>query len=669
MNGSLNDSFTLARQGWTKITLEHLGISVPMTDRRVRIGLIQTTVSQDLDRNLEKALDYTESAIRRGAQIICLPELFRTPYFPQEPSCDFSKFAETIPGPTTDAFAELAGHHKVTIIVPLFEHIHPHEYYNSAVVIREDGTLSVPYRKIHVPFDPLFYEKNYFRPGDAYRVWDTGCARIAVLICYDQWFPEAARIATLQGAEILFFPTTIGWIRGMETPSEGDWHDAWETIQRGHAIANSIHIATVNRVGEEGDLTFWGSSFICDAFGNVLKRASSKEEEILLMDISLEKNQEVREGWRFLQNRRPDTYRILSNDGFFGAESVSDRLETPRKSGYTMPAEWEPHDAVWLAWPYNRNTFPHLKEVERTYIQMIQALQLSEKVMLLVPDDQFVLRVRELLEPNEFGGNPVVTSVIPYVDIWLRDSGPMFLVNRTENASALVGWKFNAWGEKYSELMKDAIIPTLLQKKLQLPLFEPGIVLEGGSIDVNGKGTVMTTEGCLLHPNRNPKISKQELERYLQEYLGVTTVIWLGEGIAGDDTDGHIDDIARFADPVSILCAVEEDEMDENYQPLKDNIERLRHARDSNGEPFRIIPVPMPSRVEGAEGRLPASYLNFYIGNRIVLVPQFGDPRDAQAREILGNAFPTRSVIGIDCRHMVEGMGTLHCVTQQQPRV
>ncbi|MDD1677949.1 MAG: agmatine deiminase family protein [Methanomicrobiales archaeon] len=639
-----------------------------MTNRRVRIGLLQTAVSQDLDRNLEKSLDYAESAIRRGAQIVCLQELFRTPYFPQEFRCDFSGFAETIPGPTTEAFAELAGDHQVTCIVPLFEFVPPHGYYNSAVVIGSDGRIAASYRKIHVPFDPLFYEKNYFRPGDDYRVVDAGCARIAVLICYDQWFPEAARIVALQGAEILFFPTAIGWIRGMEEPSEGDWHDAWETVQRGHAIANNLHLAAVNRVGQEGDLSFWGSSFVCDAFGNVLKRASSREEEVLLVDVDLGRNQEIRDGWRFLQNRRPDTYGMLLRDGCFGAGSVVARPRTPHKYGYTMPAEWEAHEAVWLAWPHSRDTFPHLEEVEATYVQMIQALRRSERVELLVPDDELETAVRPRLGPGDASDASLEITVTPYADVWFRDYGPTFVVNREDHSLAMVGWKFNAWGEKYTALMQDTVIPSVLQRKLHLPLCEPGIVLEGGSIDVNGLGVVMTTEQCLLHPNRNPTLSRKELERYMREYLGTTVVLWLREGIAGDDTDGHIDDIARFVDPATILCASEEDPMDENFALLQENLRILQMARDQKGDPFRIIPVPMPGRREDTGGRLPASYLNFYTGNRVVLVPQFGDTRDRQAREILATAFPGRSVIGIDCRALVEGMGTLHCVTQQQPR-
>jgi Peptidylarginine deiminase and related enzymes len=453
----------------------------------------------------------------------------------------------------------------------------------------------------------------------------------------------------------------------MEEPAEGDWKEAWETVQRGHAIANSIHIAAVNRVGTEGDLKFWGSSFVCDAFGTILQRASSRQEEVLLVDIDLGMSREVREGWGFLQNRRPDTYGTLSEDGHYGARSVAARPLTPCKQGYFMPAEWEPHEAVWLSWPHNRDTFPHLEEVETTYLQLMRALRRSEKVNLLVPDTRQEARLQKIIS-TEHGEEPLQIRVMPYVDVWFRDYGPTFVVNRATHSVAMVGWKFNAWGEKYTDLIQDDIIPSSLQTQLGFPLFDAGIVLEGGSIDVNGRGVVMTTEQCLLHPNRNPSLSRRELERYLGEYLGTSKVIWLREGIAGDDTDGHIDDIARFADPTTIVCAVEEDEGDENYRPLQENLHILREARSVAGERFRILPVPMPHRSEDGLGRLPASYLNFYIGNTVVLVPQFGDPCDLRALEILKQAFPDRSIRGIDCRRLVEGMGTLHCITQQQPR-
>lgn len=286
-----------------------------MTQKKntVTIGLIQTSVSEDIQANMEKAAGMIKKAAKKGAQIICLQELYRTRYFPQEEKKDVAQLAETIPGDSTDLFSGMAKELGIVIIVPVFEKA-GRDYYNSAVVIDADGKLLDTYRKIHVPHDPLFYEKNYFKDGDAgYRVYKTSYASFSVLICYDQWFPEAARIAALKGADILFYPTAIGLIKG--TLPLDSWDDAWETIQRSHAIANGVHVAAVNRVGEEEELKFWGGSFVCDSFGKVLKRASKKNEEILIGKLDLSKNKEIQESWGFLRNRRPDTYGLISNTG------------------------------------------------------------------------------------------------------------------------------------------------------------------------------------------------------------------------------------------------------------------------------------------------------------------------------------------------------------------
>jgi len=265
--------------------------------KKVTIGLIQTSVSEDLGRNLEETLKKVNSAISKGAKIICLPELYRTTYFPQAEHTDAACFAETIPGESTDAFSALAKKNGVVIIVPLYEIAVDGHYYNSVAVIDADGRLMQTYRKMHIPHDPLFYEKNYFQEGDKnFLIYDTRYAKIAVLICYDQWFPEAARIVALKGADIIFYPTAIGWIKGEGLPPEGDWHDAWETVQRGHAIANGVHVAAVNRVGQEGELIFWGSSFVCDSFGKGIIRASDDDEEILMAEIDLDKNRKIQEG-------------------------------------------------------------------------------------------------------------------------------------------------------------------------------------------------------------------------------------------------------------------------------------------------------------------------------------------------------------------------------------
>jgi len=281
----------------------------------VSIGLIQTTASDNPSYNLEKTVEKIETASRRGAQIVCLQELYRTKYFPQIEKQDASKLAETIPGESTRVFSALAKENRIVMIAPLFEKASNGKYYNSAVVIDADGKILGSYRKVHVPHDPLFYEQNYFAEGDTgYCVVKTRYARVGVLICYDQWFPEPARINALMGAEIIFYPTAIGYIKGY-TSSEGDWRDAWKTVQRAHAIANGVHVAAVNRVGEEGQLDFWGSSFVCDSFGIVLKEASSKAEEVLVTKVDLNKNKEIQEGWGFLKNRRPDTYNKLTASG------------------------------------------------------------------------------------------------------------------------------------------------------------------------------------------------------------------------------------------------------------------------------------------------------------------------------------------------------------------
>lgn len=275
----------------------------------VSVALVQTRPVADIKENLQRAAGFVESAARKGARIICLPELYRTHYFPQQRRSNVKKLSETIPGESTRLFGELARKYKAVIILPIFERAWGRSY-NSAVVINERGRLLPTYRKLHIPQDPLFWEKNYFRPGDAgYKIYKTKYATFAVLICYDQWFPEAARMAALHGAEIIFYPTAIGNVVGYKSP-DGDWHSAWETVMRGHAIANGVHIVAVNRVGQEKKLRFWGQSFACDSFGKILARAGSTREQIVIINVNLSHNKRIREGWGFLRNRRPDTYEL-----------------------------------------------------------------------------------------------------------------------------------------------------------------------------------------------------------------------------------------------------------------------------------------------------------------------------------------------------------------------
>jgi agmatine deiminase len=529
----------------------------------VRIGLVQMRVSPDPDKNLDLAIAGVRVAASRGAVIVCLPELFRSLYFPQyrshSRSADAAPYAEALHGKTVLEVSRVAQELKITVIVPIYERGQDGKFFNTAVVVGENGPVHPPYRKVHIPHDPLFYEKDYFTPGEEYRVYQTDHATFSVLICYDQWFPEAARTVALMGADLIFYPTAIGWIRGEEETCEGDWAGAWEAVQLGHAIANSVYVAPVNRVGREDGLLFFGNSFVADPFGAVIARAGREDEVVIVADLDMEVPSRTREGWGFFRNRRPETYHTLTGKGRALDSGGGAVLCTPAARGYRMPAEWERHDAVWLAWPHDKETFPDIFGVRETFIAIILALHQSETVHLLVQDDQIAGDVAARIQRD--GGDPsrVVLHITKYADVWFRDYGPTFLVGGEGPGVAMVQWDFNAWGGKYETLAADREVPSLLHHILKVPVFSPGIVLEGGSIDVNGRGTVLTTEQCLLNRNRNPHISRDAIEHYLMAYLGVRKVIWLGEGIEGDDTDGHIDDIARFVDERTVVCSRSDD--------------------------------------------------------------------------------------------------------------
>lgn len=342
--------------------------------------------------------------------------------------------------------------------------------------------------------------------------------------------------------------------------------------------------------------------------------------------------------------------------------------KTPAALGYRMPAEWEPHEATWLAWPHNTVTWGEfLPDVQDIFLRLIAALQEGETVHVLVNEMDTARQVRQALQSRNITLTRVMLHAHTTADAWLRDSGPNFVIAPHVGTLALNDWGFNAWGDKYADLLRDNELPQYIASLLGVPRFTPGIILEGGSIDVNGQGTCLTTEQCLLNPNRNPHLQRADIERALSDYLGVQQVIWLGEGIVGDDTDGHVDDIVRFVDQRTVVCALEEDPQDANYHALQDNWQRLCKATDQQGRSLQVIPLPMPGPVGPMEARLPASYANFYIANRVVLVPTYNHPHDQQALETLQRLFPGRRVCGIPCEPLVWGFGAIHCVTQQQP--
>lgn len=350
--------------------------------------------------------------------------------------------------------------------------------------------------------------------------------------------------------------------------------------------------------------------------------------------------------------------------------------KTPAQLGYTFPAEWEPHQATWFSWPRPEGiSFPgKYHTIPENLARIMCEIQSREQVHINVPNDNWEYIVREQLKEHGCPSKNIFFHFIRTNESWCRDHGPAFVVRRAAGRgrkaeAAIVDWGFNAWGGKYPPYDDDDAVPTRIAEKFKLPVFYPGIVMEGGAVDFNGAGTVMTTTSCLLNKNRNPKLSKKQIEQYLKEYYGQKHVIWLGEGIAGDDTDGHIDDLARFIGPLTIAFAVEEDPKDENYRILNDNLKLLKTLRDQDGLPFEILELPMPGVIEHDGQRLPATYMNFYFVNGALLVPTYRNKKkDRQAIEILQRALPGRQVIGVDCVELIWGLGAIHCLTQQQPK-
>ncbi|MEX2559300.1 MAG: agmatine deiminase family protein [Pirellulales bacterium] len=350
---------------------------------------------------------------------------------------------------------------------------------------------------------------------------------------------------------------------------------------------------------------------------------------------------------------------------------------TPAALGYRMPAEWEPHAATWLSWPHTPETWPgQFEPIPAIWTELVAALSLVEPVHVLAGEGAVFEQANSLLAGflNRSGAagsprHPVHLHPIATNDAWTRDHGPIFLVGPAGSPPVLVDWDYNAWGGKYPPYDLDQQVPRLVAEMLGYRRYEPGIVLEGGAIDVNGRGALLTTEQCLLNPNRNPHLGRRQVERYLADYLAARHVIWLGRGIAGDDTDGHIDELARFVGPRTVVAAVEEDPADENYRPLRDNFERLQMATDEQGRSLELVSMPMPRPVYYGDRRLPASYMNFYIANGLVIAPAFGDPADTTVQEALARLLPGRRVIGMRAVELAWGLGAFHCITQQQPVV
>jgi len=343
----------------------------------------------------------------------------------------------------------------------------------------------------------------------------------------------------------------------------------------------------------------------------------------------------------------------------------------PTSFGYSFPPEWAKHEATWLSWPHKQESWPgKIDLIYPQYAEFIKYLALSEKVRINVQDEE--MKAFALKYINEAGGD--LSQIEFYFhstnDAWCRDHGPAFLINQqAEHKKVIVDWGFNAWGGKYPPFDLDDVIPTKIGAHFNIPVFNPGITMEGGSVEFNGKGTILTSKSCLLNKNRNPHLSQDQIEEYLKTYYGQQQVLWVSDGIVGDDTDGHIDDTVRFVNENTVLTVVEDNPEDENYELLQTNLRELKEMRLLNGEPLHIIELPMPDAVIFEDTRLPASYANFYISNGHVIVPTYRCDKDKLAVEIIAKCFPDRETVGIDSTDIIWGLGSFHCLSQQEPAV
>jgi agmatine deiminase len=346
-------------------------------------------------------------------------------------------------------------------------------------------------------------------------------------------------------------------------------------------------------------------------------------------------------------------------------------LSTPKELGYYFPAEFAEHESTWLSWPYKEASWPgKIHTIFPSYVKFIKELTKGEKVNINVADADMQAFATKLLQDASVNLDLVQFHFNPTNDAWCRDHGPAFLINPSASIKkVIVDWGYNAWGNKYPPYDLDDVIPTLIGKKMGIPVYEPGIVMEGGSVEFNGAGTVMTSTACLLNPNRNPHLNQAQIEKYLCDFYGQEQVLWIDEGIVGDDTDGHIDDTVRFVNEDTVLTVVEENTKDENYSLLQHNLKQLKQMRLINGKQLNIIELPMPAELVYEDQRLPCSYANFYIANKSVIVPTFSCENDERALQIIQGCFPTREVVGIDSSDIIWGLGSFHCLSQQEPKI
>jgi len=725
--------------------------------RKVTVAATQMACSSNVAQNVDNAEKLVRQAAKKGAQIILLQELFQATYFCQEQRADLFGLASTAnvdESSFLQRFARLS--HELNVVLPIsfFERA-GNAHYNSIIVFDAGRNLGL-YRKSHIPDGPGYQEKYYFNPGDTgFKVFHTQYGVIGVAICWDQWYPEPARIMALQGADFLFYPTAIGTEPQDHTL---DSSEHWQRVMQGHSGANLVPVIASNRVGTEKAVTikdshisFYGHSFISGVKGELLEEADNKSEAILTHTFDINANRVIRAGWGVFRDRRPELYSpILSLDGQTPHWSTSSgpaswtsafahpkhhqayphsrahphhmnarpahnvprrcpykaiaeschkqteaKLTTPTADGFEMPGEFEPHAGCWMLWPCRPGTYRDgAKHVQKAFADVASAIAKFEPLTMCVSSSQYAT-ARAMLPDN------VRVVEMSSDDAWARDIGPTFVVNRESGEVRGVDWVFNSWGGEtegcYSNWDQDLLVKGKILELTGSRRYKCSQVLEGGSIHVDGEGTLITTEECLLNPNRllpgqNPEErSRENVEQLLKDYLGVRKIIWIPLGLYGDkDTDGHIDNIACFARPGEVVLAWTDDESDPQYAISKQAYEILSNSVDARGRTLKVHKLLQPSPIFMTEleadglckeskeketdrhrqsgDRLAASYANFYIGNNCVIVPGFGDEKhDALAVEKLKEIFPEREVVQVPSREIVLGGGNIHCITQQQP--
>lgn len=360
----------------------------------------------------------------------------------------------------------------------------------------------------------------------------------------------------------------------------------------------------------------------------------------------------------------------MKSKQFFQTSGLPD-FPTPHESGYYFPAEFAPHEATWLSWPHKEASWPgKIDSIYPNYSLFVKYLAEGEFVRINVADETMKNSAIQHLQKANVNMDKVQFFLHPTNDAWCRDHGPAFLINpNAEIKKVIVDWNYNAWGNKYPPYDLDDVIPTLIGKHFNIPVYNPGIVMEGGSVEFNGKGTLLTSTACLLNENRNPHLNQSQIEEYLQNYYGVEQILWVDEGIVGDDTDGHIDDTVRFVNEDTVITVIEENKNDENYALLQTNLKQLQQMRLLNGKQLNIVELPMPDELIYEDQRLPCSYANFYISNKHVIVPVFNCAKDEKALDIIAGSFPDREVVGIDSTDIIWGLGSFHCLSQQEPLI